>query len=66
MKIILLPCFAIGLPGIFPGNPPRQAAGVFLFSPTAMDHTPGYGLKYKKGFIFTLMGTIRPKREPNA
>ena len=66
MKIFLRQCFAIGLPRIFPGSPPWQGAGVILFSFTAMDRMMGYGLKYKKGYIFTHLRTIGPKREPNA
>lgn len=56
---------AIGMPGIYPGSPDRQAAGVILFGHTAMDRMMGYGLKNEKGFIFTHLGTIGPKREPN-
>lgn len=58
--------FAIGLLGLYLGNPLWGAAGVILFSHTAMDRMLGYGLKYEKGFIFTHQGTIGLKQEPNA
>lgn len=53
--------FTIGLLGLYLGNPLWQAAGIILFSHTAMDRIFGYGLKYEKGFIFTHLGTIGPK-----
>ena len=58
--------FALGLLGLYLGSPTWQAAGVILFSHTALDRMLGYGLKYEKGFIFTHLGTNGPKREPNA
>ncbi len=58
--------YLFSLPGLYLGSPLWQAAGVILFAHTAMDRMLGYGLKYEKGFIFTHLGTIGPKREPNA
>jgi hypothetical protein len=66
MKNLLSLGFAICLAGIFSGNPLWQVAGVILFSHTAIDRMVGYGPKFEKGFIFTHLGTIGPKREPYA
>lgn len=35
-----------------------QLAGIIMFSHSAVDRMPGYGLKYKKGFKFTHLGEI--------
>jgi hypothetical protein len=58
--------FAMGIRGLYPGNPLWQAAGLIRFSHTAMDRMPGYGLQYEKGFIFTHLGTLGLKRKPHA
>lgn len=58
--------FAVGLVGLYLGDPLWQAVGIILFSHTAMDRMFGYGLKYEKGFIFTHLGTIGPKGNSNA
>lgn len=40
--------------GIYFSMPPCQLVGIILFSHSAMDRAFGYGLKYDKGFKYTL------------
>ena len=66
MKSLLHLGNGIGLTGILLAHPTLQAAGVFLFCHRVLDRIMEHGLKYEKGFIFTHLATIGPKREPNA
>jgi hypothetical protein len=49
---------AVGLTGLYLGDPNIQFAGLLLFGHSAMDRIFGYGLKYEDSFHNTHLGII--------
>lgn len=53
----------IGSAGLLLGDNSFLLAGIILFGHSAMDRMMDYGFKYEKGFKFTHLNELGPKRQ---